>query len=101
MGKLFGASPLVFTGIRTFSQGSSGHVKDAQIHKATTIPLDDVRHWLHVLHEQDHVELFTLSGGLGAAMTSKGHLALGVYRASLKVTDPIVQDAVEQGRRQE
>src|SRR5262245_28321203 len=97
MAKLFGAQRLVLQTIEDLPKDSAGFVPDYQVAQATKIALRDMRDWFLTLDEDEYVDLTLTEGGLKAAVTPKGRLALGLYRPF--PTQPTAQEPAKSRSR--
>src|SRR5207344_296444 len=48
--------------------------------QATQIAMGDMRNWLLTLDQEEYVDLALTNSGLGASITPKGRLTLGLFR---------------------
>ena len=80
MAKLYGAQRMVLQAILDAQGDSQVFVEDSRIAGTTNITLRDMRDWLLTLDHEELVDLALTENGLRASVTSKGRLALGLYR---------------------
>ena len=80
MARLIGAQRMVLQAILDAQGEAQNYVEDFRIAQSTRIALNDVRHWLETIADEDYVEVARTEVGLSASITAKGRLALEQFR---------------------